>query len=461
METIPRSMENDIKEFAYRSTPLYVSTAYDVYSKNFCTVNVGKALPPAMGLVRYGSEVDVGVGIADVRSPKDENPGTLSLQTSGLSDTSESVPAFPSRNILQPYSPSLVGWFSTFRSVPEDTTHLLNGKVGTDSNLLVKFIKLQMRQKPFEPLFGHATLYAIVDEEIHRISESFHFDATQEALRRYYSNCYANMEGENGGRVLQNNPAKVVDYSGSCVNVADASGDRTHLHMCHATVPEELRGKDLYLVVQISKFMSSDCTVATAPYFPRAIAPDPPKQKEACERLSRYRQPVSIGVLRLCEDSGKLTPSIGNGEYLIPLYCQKTCLSDQQIQGVSSVSPLPRLTLRSTLLNLHLCDCDLRMLTLFTTSTFTFTTTFTSAVDKRNVPGGRCHPVCAQPGPAGHGNAPRRARPRQGGTGAPLPLLAAGCDTVWSMWAVAVRVLYAFARIFYCVFFESWVCDLC
>jgi hypothetical protein len=276
----------------------------------------------------------VSVGIADVRSFSlhgTEPPESLSLQNSGLGDVSEGSSLVSSKNILQPYCPSLANWFSTFRSVPDDTAHLLNGKVSTDANLLLKFVRLQMRQKPFEPLFGSATIYSIIDDEIHRISESFHFDAAGESMRRYYGTCYVDTDGQE----IVSTASKIIDFGGSCINVADGSGERTHMHMCHATVPDELRYKDLFLIVQLSKFMSCDAEKATAPYYTRGQAPDPPKQKESCERLCRYRQPVGLGILRLCDENGKLSGATSQGELLIPMYCQKICLSDQQIHLVS------------------------------------------------------------------------------------------------------------------------------
>lgn len=332
VEITPRQRDSDIKEYVYKPAPLYISTSHDVYSRNFCTVNVGKDLPSSVGLVRYGGDGDINVGIADVRCNSSADvPESMSMHASTLGDLSDTSGTMSSKNILQPYCPSLTHWYSTFRSVPDDSVQLLSGRVSTDTNLLLKFVRLQMRQKAFEPLFGSATLYSIIDDEIHRISESFHFDAATENLRRYYGTCYVDSDGQE----IMSTATKVIDFGGRCINVADASGERSHMHMCHATVPEELRYKDLFLVVQLSKFMSCDSERAAAPYFARGMSPDPPKHKESCERLCKYRQPVGLGMLRLCDETGKLVGGTSHGELLIPFYSQKVCLSDQQIQLVS------------------------------------------------------------------------------------------------------------------------------
>jgi hypothetical protein len=333
VEIIRRPVDNDIKEYVYKPTPLYVATSHDVYSKNYCTINIGKSLPSSIALVRYGSEADPSVGIADVKGvPSDTaEPPSLQLQFSGLSDCApEQSVAVQDRNVMQAYCPSLTNWYSTFRAVPEDTAHLLSGKIGTDSNFLLKLLKLQMRQKAFEPLFGNATLYSIIDDEIYRVSESFHFDAAQESIRRQYGTCFVDNEGVD----IHPTSTQALDFAGNCINVADASGDRKHLHMCQVTVPEELRYRDLFLVIQLSKIMSCDAEKATAPYYVRGLAPEVPKNKEACDRLCRYRQPVGLGILRLCDESGKLAGGASSGELLVQIYCQKVCLSDQQIQLV-------------------------------------------------------------------------------------------------------------------------------
>lgn len=333
VEVLQRLPENDIKEYVYKPSPMYISSSYDSYSRNYCSINIGKSLPQSVALVKFGSESQP--SLTDKSSTADMLEEYFTPQTSGLSTDAATEPATPlvegpDRNILQPYCPALSEWYSTFRAVPEDTAHLLSGRVVTDSNILLKFLKLQPKQKPFEPLFGSAAFYVIIDDEIHRITETFHFDGAQESLRRYYGTCYLDSEGVE----IHPNAAKNYNFTGHCVNVADASGDATHLHMCNALIPEELRYRDLFLVVQLSKIMSGDSDRAPQPYYPRQPTPEFAKHKESCERLSRYRQPVGIGIVKINDESGRLLGAASMGEFSVPFYAQKVVLSDQQIQQV-------------------------------------------------------------------------------------------------------------------------------
>lgn len=336
MEILQRLPENDIKDYVYKPSPLYISASYDAYSRNYCSVSIGKNLPQSVALVKFGSESNPPFPGADKISNTDMLEEYFSPQDSGLTDAPSESAITPAetadRNILQPYCPALSEWYSTFRSVPDDTAHLLSGRVYTDSNILLKFLKLQTKQKPFEPLFGSAAFYVIIDDEIHRITESFHFDAAQESLRRYYGTCYLDSEGTEIHPVATQN----YNFTGQCVNVADASGEKSHLHMCNALIPEELRYRDIFLVVQLSKIMSGDATLAPQPYYPRQPTPDFAKHKEACERLSSYRQPVGIGIVKVNDESGRLMGAVSMGEFSVPFYAQKVILSDQQIQQVIS-----------------------------------------------------------------------------------------------------------------------------
>jgi len=100
-------------------------------------------------------------------------------------------------------------------------------------------------------------------------------------------------------------------------------------------------------VVQLSKVLSSDADKAVQPYLPRSTsmpAADHVKHLEACERLSSYRQPIGIGVLRFTDDSGrisgtnmsyKMEADYNTVEMGVTLFCQRIILSDQQIGQVS------------------------------------------------------------------------------------------------------------------------------
>ena len=334
VELLQRLPENEIRDYVYKPSPLYISSCYDAYSRNYTTISIGKGLAPTIALAKFGTEGTLAPNTGHLSSADMAESGFSPGAESLVKETSEErflTTSDIDMKVLQPYCPSLSDWYSTFRSVPDENAHLLSGRVSSDSNVLFKFSKLQTKQKPFEPLFGSVTVYAIIDDEIHRITESFHFDATQGQLRQYYGTCYVDSEGAE----LHPSAVKNFNFTGTCINVADASGDRTHMHMCNVQIPEEFRYRDLFLVVQLSKIMSCDNEKATAPYYPRAVAPELAKHKESCERLSKYRQPVGLGIVRVNDESGRLLGASSNmGELTVPIYAQKVCLSDQQIQQV-------------------------------------------------------------------------------------------------------------------------------
>jgi hypothetical protein len=102
--------------------------------------------------------------------------------------------------------------------------------------------------------------------------------------------------------------------------------------------------------VQLSKVLSSDADKAVQPYLPRSASSIPPadtiaKHHQACERLSNYRQPIGIGVLRFTDDSGRISGSnmsykmeadYNTVEMGVTFFCQRVILSDQQIGQVST-----------------------------------------------------------------------------------------------------------------------------
>ena len=351
VEILRKQTDNNIKEFVYQHTPQYISESYDAYSKNYCTINIGKNLSTTVDLVRYNNHnIDNNnIKTKDIKENNIDTPESPSPYISNNIDdnnieeqrtphqitesshqhTTHSL--YSNKNILQAYSPSLTTWYSTYRNIPNrENVQLLSGRIATDSNLLLKIMKLQMRQKVYEPLFGSITLYTIIDDEIYRISESFYYDLSTEAMRKYYGTCYIDQEGID----IHPYATKNYDFSGNCINIGDGSSERNHYNMCHITIPEELSYTNLFLIVQINKIMSCDSEKATLPYYARQLSPDMLKNKESCERLNKYRQPIGLGILKLSDDNGKLIGRASSGEVVIPMYCQKTCLSDPQIHMV-------------------------------------------------------------------------------------------------------------------------------
>ena len=126
--------------------------------------------------------------------------------------------------------------------------------------------------------------------------------------------------------------------------------------------------------MQLSKVLSSDADKAVQPYLPRSASSIPPadtiaKHHQACERLSNYRQPIGIGVLRFTDDSGRISGSnmsykmeadYNTVEMGVTFFCQRVILSDQQIGQVStcyrpcSYSSIYRFIHSSILSSIHL-----------------------------------------------------------------------------------------------------------
>lgn len=299
VEAEMRVANNDVRKLEYRQGPLYLSSIYDEFSRHYLTVNIARSAPSTIPLIN--TDLDYGNFIDD------------SLASSG---------------ILQYYHPGYPEWNSTFKKLPPDSRHLLSGKVFTDTNLVIKLKNVQMGQKAFEPLTGSMCVYVTIGEELHRITESMHFDATPENIRRQYYFAYTDV-----GEVVDSPKSVDVNLAGTSVNVADASGSQSHMCMFNITVPEELRGGDIFLVAQISKILSTDCDKAVAPYYPRAAAVEFDKHRASCMRLSKFRQPVAFGIAKI-NDCFKNSKS----EVKCQMYAQKVCVNDAFVAQVSQCS---------------------------------------------------------------------------------------------------------------------------
>jgi hypothetical protein len=256
------------------------------------------------------------------------------------------------KNIIQHYNPGFATWHSTFRKVPNDTRHLLTGRVYTDFNLLIKLNNCKMnKQKQFEPIFGSICIFTTVNDQMVRISESFHFDATSDSVRSLYPELYSSdaSQGPKSVKISENSkissPTKSsVDYNnydglgegeGSSshisVNVGDGNGSDDFINKFKLTIPDELRDGDLFLVVQLNKILSCDADKAVAPYKSSFTVPsDVEKHTELCRRLIKFQQPIGLGIARINDESG----NFGKGKITVTLYPQKYCLSDLTIAQV-------------------------------------------------------------------------------------------------------------------------------
>lgn len=282
----PNTNAGDIK---FKDRPLYLSICYDEFSRNFITYEVGKRYPPTI---------------------------ELDSTTVNMDADDEVVPHM----VLKHYNPGYDYWTSTFRSAPKDIKHHLTGHVPHDSNYMIRVNNCTMKNnvKAFEPLFGCATLYTFIGEDIYRISESFHFDLTQQPIRKDYTEVYGVDQNADFGP--QGNSFQVGDGTG---------GDNAHLNNYLITIPEELKRKEIFLVIQVTKVLTTDADKALAPYAAKSSPPDIRVHKEAVDRLSSFRQPLGFAVKKLPEEGGR-------SDLSCLLLAQKACISDAGLGQVSS-----------------------------------------------------------------------------------------------------------------------------
>lgn len=287
----PRIISPNVSKYTLKSGPLYLTTCYEEFSRKFVTVEIACQDNTTQCL-----ELE-----KPIQSPLDEKEKTASPQ-----------------HVLKAYHPGYDYWLSTFRKEhPERKVTMLTPQF-YDFGLLIKVFKVSMKQKFFEPIFGSLCLYAFINDEFHRVTESFYFDATPEPIRKNYPVGYENC----------------LDGSNPSHTVADVTGSDSHLNMFCTNLPKEVRnGSELYVVVQLTKILSSDPDKALLPYLPKGALPDMQKHRDACERLGHFRQPVGFAVAKVFDDSGRLLiPWIGRTS--LPVFAQRICLNDPVIAQV-------------------------------------------------------------------------------------------------------------------------------
>jgi hypothetical protein len=161
----------------------------------------------------------------------------------------------------------------------------------------------------YEPIYASCCLFTFIGEELHRITESFCIDLTPNEIRGNYSYVYL-------GKDARSQPVQQMFLS---------------------LIPEELKDSTVYFVVQLSKLLSADGDKAVSPYLPRASAAEAKKTIFGFERLSKYRQPLGVGAVKLEKD--KVTPGM-QFNISFPVFSLKTCCSDPMFAQVSlSLSP--------------------------------------------------------------------------------------------------------------------------
>lgn len=299
IELSPRPLAANVQDLVHKSGPLYLATCLDEFSRKCMAIAVARDSP---------AFVDLDKTIPEVEGEEEEKPHPVA--------------------ILKCYCPGYEHWMSTFNRAPQpDIKRLLSGEVVTDSNILIRINKCEVRQKPsdvFEPIFGSACLYVLFGDELLRISESFHFDATPPKVRNAYRFAY-----ETPGL---GSDASFISGNSLSFNVADGTGEKSvHLNKFMTVIPEELRSFGVYLIIQLSKVMTTDSEKAVSAYLLKGVAPDLKKHKDAAVRLCRFRQPFGISISKVFDESGNIGGGHSTAEVTAPVYAFRSCCSDSAL----------------------------------------------------------------------------------------------------------------------------------
>lgn len=271
-----RDIRHHVVETSHSTTidnvPPYLTTCYDELSREFCSYSVAEMSPSHVPLVSYSNVVGA-VG------------GATFPEEVGAAHPNQA--AAIGKRFLQHYHPCYPSWQSTFKHSPPDSRHLLAPgpkALTTDSHLLVELAPALHMKVEFEPLFGSMALYMFEGDRCHRLSESFHFSCTSPTVRQRYKDVYRFSEDDLPPEVRREMPEVF-----------------TPPNLCMFTIPDELKRRDVFLVIQLGKVLTADAEKAIAPYQRSSSVPPVPKHVEACRRLYPFRQPVGFAVLKLFE----------------------------------------------------------------------------------------------------------------------------------------------------------------
>lgn len=303
--TIEYNSRASLHSFRVSSNPLYLLTCYDEFSRNFLSVNVAKNANSNIHL----SKLELS-----------NNPGH---------------PVNVNKSLLQYYHPAYSAWYSTFKWIPQDSMHMLNGKINTDVNYLVKINSCKLKNS-FEPIFGTICVYMLQNDEFVRVTESFHFDATPEQLRKQFEGVYSPLNPTTVTDQKDTIRSSMSNLAGCSFNVADATGSNKHFNMFNITIPEAFKSRDLYFVTQLSKILTSDADKAVAPYAVNAkpTVPLPPDVVTNFRRLAIFRQPVGLGITKVSSGIGQLD-KVGGVQISFSFYAMRSCMSDSAIGQVT------------------------------------------------------------------------------------------------------------------------------
>jgi hypothetical protein len=139
--------------------------------------------------------------------------------------------------------------------------------------------------------------------QITRLSETFHFDASSDALRAKYDFLYYTMKRR-----------------------ADA------MLSCLLSIPSHLlsvsKTSHLFFVFYVYKAITSDADTMLAPYT-RGSIPKASALLEATARLYQYRAPIALGLCKLNEETENVCNKTGS--ITIKTFPIKGCVSDSNL----------------------------------------------------------------------------------------------------------------------------------
>eukprot|EP01038_Epipyxis_sp_PR26KG_P007484 gene7484-10199_t len=307
----------EVKSFEFIPCPPYLSTCYDEFSRKFISIQTGKNLPSKIDLVKYNTDNNESTVPSNIQ-------GIAIASAEQINNDHDQPLNQISQNILQHYNPSYTNWFSSFNKCPPDSKHILGSRQAGDMNIIIRLNHCVLKNQ-FEPVFGTFSVYSIINDEFTRISESFSFDATPESVRKQYPLVY---EPSSVDPSTSERSSKFQNYS---FYVGDGSGSGKFVNTFNIIIPEEfkMKRKDIFIVVHLSKILSSDAEKAIAPYK-SSFLPDLQKHREACYRLIKFRQPFGIGIVKIMDELGKIgltlqTPAINLN---FPIFAVRSSMND-------------------------------------------------------------------------------------------------------------------------------------
>jgi hypothetical protein len=299
-------------EIVGSAVPSYLNTCYDEFSRDFCCYSVAEASHSTVPLTDYREQLTLAGPSSAVQFPEEvDDKSNPAIQSSHS--------AHDARRFMQHYHPSYPGWTSTFKHTPPDTRNLLASGLKafpTDSHILIEVTPGFGRNREFEPVFWSMALYTFVNDECCRLSETFHFSGTSMQIKHKYRDVYRFSEDD------------LPEYDRKCIPV-----NTTPAGHCLFIIPEELRRKDVFLVVQLSKVLTSEPDKAIIPYTRPNATPAIVKHVEVCKRLYSYRQPLGLGVVRILDEGGRVARR--HAPLRISVYAMKQTLGEPALGQVS------------------------------------------------------------------------------------------------------------------------------